>query len=164
MRYRADVLLEVLKKMKNILLAALLAAASVPAVAQVGVSISVGEPGFYGQLNIGGAPAPELIYPQPVVVAPAPQFVGAPPIYLRVPPGYAQHWSKHCARYGACGRPVYFVRDDWYVNRYVPYYLGHRGEYARVHERGPEHGHGAEYRHDHGHGHGENHDHGRYGR
>lgn len=129
--------------MKNTILAILLITATAPAIAQVGVSISVGEPGFYGQINIGNAPAPQLIYAQPVVIAPAPQFVGVPPIYLRVPPGYAKHWNKHCAQYGACGRPVYFVRDDWYLNRYVPYYRGHRernrayeGHYDRQDGRG----------------------------
>jgi len=132
---------------KNLMMAAALVAVAAPVSAQVGVSVSVGEPGFYGQLNIGGAPAPQLVYPQPVVVAPAPQYSGAAPIYLRVPPGYADHWSQHCAQYRACGRPVYFVRDDCYTNRYVPYYhskhpkphVGH----AR-HDRGP---------HDRGHGH-----------
>jgi hypothetical protein len=44
------------------------------------------------------------------------------PVYLRVPPGHAKNWAKHCARYGACGRPVYFVSDDWYENIYVPRY------------------------------------------
>jgi hypothetical protein len=113
--------------MKHMILAAVLGVAAAPAGAQVGVSVSVGEPGFYGQLNIGGAPAPQLLYPQPVVVAPAPQYAGVPPIYLRVPPGYAKNWRAHCAQYGACGRPVYFVRNDWYLNRYVPYYRGHHG-------------------------------------
>ena len=27
-----------------------------------------------------------------------------------------RHWRKHCARYDACGRPVYFVQEDWYRN------------------------------------------------
>ena len=44
------------------------------------------------------------------------------PIYLRVPPGHEKKWNKHCASYNACGRPVYFVRDDWYRNTYVPQY------------------------------------------
>ncbi|CAM5218974.1 hypothetical protein CDEF62S_05484 [Castellaniella defragrans] len=152
------------KLIKNLMMAAVLVAVAAPAGAQVGVSISVGEPGFYGQLNIGGAPAPQLIYPQPVVIAPAPQFVGAPPIYLRVPPGYAKHWSQHCARYGACGRPVYFVRDDWYLNRYVPYYRGRHGGHDGPrfdHDRGHDRGHYDRGDHgDRGRGHG-NHDHDR---
>ncbi len=70
--------------MKNALLATVLMAVALPVGAQVGVSINVGEPGFYGQINIGNAPAPQLIYPQPVVIVPAPRYVGVPPIYLRV--------------------------------------------------------------------------------
>ena len=27
-----------------------------------------------------------------------------------MPPGQAKKWSKHCGRYNACGRPVYFVK------------------------------------------------------
>jgi hypothetical protein len=44
------------------------------------------------------------------------------PVYLHVPPGHEKHWSKHCGKYGACGRPVYFVREDWYQTHYVPRY------------------------------------------
>lgn len=140
--------------MKNAFLAAVLMAVAIPAGAQVGVSVSVGEPGFYGQINIGSAPPPVLVYPQPVVIAPAPQYVGVPPIYLRVPPGQAKHWRNYCGRYNACGRPVYFVRDDWYRDRYVPYYRerhGHHKEY-RGHDNG--HGRGHYDHHDNGHGHG----------
>ncbi|TAM10737.1 MAG: hypothetical protein EPN72_09765 [Nevskiaceae bacterium] len=129
---------------------ALAAVVSVPAMAQVGVSISVGQPGFYGQINLGSAPVPQLIYQQPVVVAQVPQYVGVAPIYLRVPPGYERHWSKHCAAYRACGRPVYFVTNDWYERHYVPYYREHRGHpgHGEGH-RG--HGHGYDKGH-HGHG------------
>lgn len=123
------------------LLAAALLATTLPALAQVSVAVSVGEPGFYGQIRIGNAPRPSLVYPQPVVITPVPQYVGAAPIYLRVPPGYQKHWSRHCAAYYACGRPVYFVTDGWYQQRYVPYYRAHM-QYDR-HER--RHGHG----HDH---------------
>lgn len=95
--------------------------------ADVGVSISIGQPGYYGQLNIGDVPQPPvLIYPKPVVIAPDPHY-GGPPLYLRVPVGYEKHWSQHCREYNACGRPVYFVRDDWYRNTFVPHYQ-HRDE------------------------------------
>jgi hypothetical protein len=149
---------------KKRLLAAILMAMSIPAVAQVGVSVNIGEPGFYGQINIGNAPSPQLIYTQPVIVAPAPQFAGAPPIYLYVPPGYAEHWSDHCGQYHACGRPVYFVRENWYRNTYVPYYhrahghpehrdemRGHR-EDTHAHDRGhdDENRHGRDHDDHHG--------------
>ncbi len=92
---------------------------------------------------------PQLIYPQPVVIQRAPEFVSAPPIYLHVPPGHEKHWSKHCAEYHACGRPVYFVRDDWYNHEYVPHYQHEHG--GHDHEHG--HGHDKDSEHDEGHGH-----------
>lgn len=151
---------------KKGLLAAILMAVTIPAAAQVGISVNIGEPGFYGQINIGNAPPPQLIYTQPVIVAPAPQYAGVPPIYLYVPPGYAEHWRDHCAQYRACGRPVYFVRENWYHDTYVPYYRRAHGHYRP--ERHDEwHGHpGNEHAHDRGHDdrrehgrdHGERHD------
>jgi len=96
--------------------------------ADVGISVNVGHPGFYGRIDIGNYPPPPVIYEQPVVVAPAPVTVVQRPIYLRVPPGHAKNWSKHCARYNACGQRTYFVQDDWYQRVYVP---------ARVHRHTP---------------------------
>jgi hypothetical protein len=113
--------------MKRALFAILLtAAASAAMAANVGVSISVGQPGFYGQIDIGNAPRPVLVYPQPVVI----QRGVAPvqPVYLHVPPGHAKDWDKHCHKYNACARPVYFVKDDWYSNVYVPHYEQERGK------------------------------------
>ena len=52
-----------------------------PVIGDVGVTISLGEPGFYGKIDIGNFPQPQLIYPQPVVIQRAPEFVSAPPIY-----------------------------------------------------------------------------------
>lgn len=141
--------------MKNVFLAAVLLTVALPAGAQVGVSINIGEPGFYGQIAIGSAPPPQLIYPQPVIIAPAPRYVGVPPIYLRVPPGQVKHWRNYCGRYDACGRPVYFVRDDWYLNRYVPYYRGRHGDRREYRRDDDRRGHGDHDRgHDRGHGHG----------
>jgi hypothetical protein len=105
-----------------------------PAFADVGVSITVGQPGFFGQIDIGRVPQPQVVYPQPVVVQPAPEYVRAEPIYLHVPPGHEKHWSKHCAEYHACGRPVYFVRDDWYNNEYVRHYGDSDRDRHREHE------------------------------
>ena len=117
--------------MKKLFLVASLAAvaASTPALAaDVGVSISVGQPGFYGQIDIGDVPQPVLVYPQPLIIQPPPVGVVLAPIYLHVPPGHARHWDRFCGRYGACGRPVYFVQDRWYNSVYVP-------QYRREHER-----------------------------
>lgn len=148
--------------MKRLLFATAIAAAvSAPALAaDVGVSISVGEPGFYGRIDIGDFPQPAVIYPRPVVIAPVP--VAGPPLYLRVPPGQYKKWSKYCGRYDACGREVYFVQDHWYNDVYAPRYRERHGYDGDRHDRdrdgpqgwgddGPGRGHG------HGHGHGRGH-------
>jgi len=114
--------------------------------AGAGVSISIGDPSFYGRIDIGYAPSPRLVYEQPIIVHRV--KVWHPPIYLRVPPGHVQQWHRHCHQYNACGRPVYFVDDRWYREVYVPrYHEYHRQDYrrppARVHR--PEY---YEYRYD----------------
>ena len=95
---------------------------------EVGVSVTVGQPGFYGRIDIGNFPQPRLIYAQPVVIDPVRLIESAPPIYLHVPPGHAKNWRKHCRKYDACGRPACFVQDDWYDNVYVPEYSGQNGK------------------------------------
>jgi hypothetical protein len=114
--------------------------------ADVGVSVSVGQPGFYGRIDIGNFPKPELIYARPVVVHSAPVGVIHQPIYMHVPPGHEKKWSKHCNKYNACGRPVYFVRDSWYNDVYVPHHQARYakedgGKHDRKHMNG-HHGHG----------------------
>lgn len=89
-----------------------LACSALAAQAQTYISGSVSgqlAPGVYGTVDIGNAPPPALLYQQPVIIAPAP--MAPPPVYMWVPPGHARHWRQHCARYGACGRPVYFLRN-----------------------------------------------------
>ena len=141
--------------MKRFLIAAAIAAATVttPALAaDVGVSVSIGQPGFYGRLDIGGYPQPQVIYRQPIAIQRVP--MSRPPIYLRVPPGHAKHWSKHCREYNACGERVYFVQDNWYNREYVPrYQKQHRDR------RGDKHGN--DNRGNHGNGHGNDRGHGR---
>jgi hypothetical protein len=156
--------------MKRILLTATLVAAIAPAfAADVGVSVTVGEPGFYGQINIGDFPRPQLVYSQPMVIQPAPVGVVYQPMYLHVPPGHAKKWSKHCYKYNACGRPVYFVQDNWYNNVYVPQYREHDGHGKHEYrgddrrddqgDRGEGHGNGKGHdKHDKGHGKGRGHD------
>ncbi len=92
--------------------------------ADVGVSVQVGQPGFYGRIDVGNCPAPQLLYAEPIVIQPVPVGIVRQPIYLRVPPGHAKNWRKHCHRYNACGQPVYFVQDTWYNDVYVPRYRG----------------------------------------
>jgi len=71
-------------------------------------------PGVYGRVDIGSAPPPAVVYTTPVIAVPPPRPVQVQPVYLHVPPGHAKHWSKHCAKYNACGVPVYFVRSEEY--------------------------------------------------
>jgi hypothetical protein len=116
---------------KHLLFAVIAAVVAVPAVAaDVSASIGISQPGFYGQINIGDFPRPAVIYAEPVWVARPARVVYVQPIYLHVPPGHEKHWSKHCAKYDACGRPVYFVREDWYQAQYVPRQQ-HQEYYAR---------------------------------
>ena len=112
-----------MQKLGMLLAAGLLAGS---ASAAVGVSINVGQPGFYGQINLGDAPPPRLVYSQPVYVER--QTVEVEPIYLRVPMAHRSHWRENCYRYNACGRPVYFVQDRWYNDVYVPHYRQHYQE------------------------------------
>ena len=148
---------------RRLALASLFAlAGALPAHAtDVGVSVSVGQPGFYGRIDIGNTmPQPVLVYPQPVVIAPTPVAVVQQPIYLRVPPGHYKNWGRYCGRYNACGQRVYFVQDGWYNTVYAPAY---RGRYGGDHDRddhghgGGDHGHGNWHGKGHGNGHGPKH-------
>lgn len=105
------------RKIKHLLaaatagLAALFGAAPGHA-ADVGVSVSISQPGVYGRVDIGRFPPPSVIVNQPVIVHRAVRV--REPVYLWVPPGHRKNWSRHCGQYGACGAPVYFVSDRWY--------------------------------------------------
>ena len=155
--------------MKKLLAATLLLGASMGAAqAQTNLSLEIGQPGFYGRLDIGDfRQPPPVIYREPIIIEQRAHYV-AEPLYLRVPPGHAKKWSKHCGRYNACGRRVYFVKDDWYLNSYAPRYR-ETHVVQRVVERHPPavvvvdrdgghghgHGKGKDKDHkDHGHGHG----------
>jgi hypothetical protein len=131
--------------MKKLIIGMALCAAAFPVLAQTNVSISVGQPGFYGRINVGDfAPRPVLYAPQPVIIEQRPRYV-AEPVYLRVPPAHRMHWGRYCGRYGACGMPVLFVRDEWYTGSYVPAYHRRFGPPGRFVEYGGpryEHGYG----------------------
>ena len=71
--------------------------------ADVGVSISVGQPGFYGRIDLGDAPRPRIYYPR--------------------------RWKDHCHEYQACGQRVYFVNDNWYNTVYVPHHRERGGRH-----------------------------------
>ena len=139
--------------MKRFFVVLILIGAAVPAfAANVGVSISLGEPGFFGRIDIGDAPQPRLIYRDPKIVG---RVVVSEPLYLHVPVQHARNWSKHCHEYDACGRPVYFVQNRWYNEVYVPARRNrsHHQDREREHLRGEDHDRGA-------HGRGNPHDHG----
>lgn len=122
--------------------------------ADVGVSVSIGQPGFYGRLDIGDYPQPELVYAEPVIIH-RPVGVVYDPIYLHVPPGHAKKWGYYCGRYNACGRPVYFVQDRWYNDVYVPHYHEHHGDrdgWRDDDRQGRDHDDGDDRGHHHGHG------------
>jgi hypothetical protein len=108
--------------MKQLLIAAAVVAASITSAhaADVGVSVTVGQPGFYGKIDIGNFPQPQVINAQPVIIQRGPDE--RPPVYLHVPPGHAKHWSRHCHEYNACGDRVFFVEDNWYNREYAPRY------------------------------------------
>jgi hypothetical protein len=92
-----------------------------PALAQHEDLTSLGQPGFYGRLELGDdSPRPEIYFSEPRLVEQVAEFEDS--IYLRVRPGENQEWALHCHVYEACGRYVYFVNDDWYSAVYVPYY------------------------------------------
>lgn len=129
--------------MKKLLVAALASTAIGTAMAQPSVSLSIGinQPGVYGQINIGTPPTPALVAPQPVVIAPGPTAL--PPAYLYVPVAEQHDWRRYCGKYNACGRPVYFVREDWVRQRYAHEHPGWDGRPALHAERR------MEERHDH---------------
>ncbi|MEK8049188.1 hypothetical protein AACH10_02950 [Ideonella sp. DXS22W] len=107
--------------------------------ADVGVSIGISQPGVYGRIDIGRFPQPTVVVTQPVVVAPVRH--APPPVYLWVPPGHQKHWAKHCRAYGACGVPVYFVRDDWYRQ----HVMVDRHDWAPPHEHRDDRRHGGRH-------------------
>jgi hypothetical protein len=117
---------------------ALAASTSVWSAVDVGVGVTIRQPGVYGRIEIGtSAPPPPVIYRQPVVIVQPPVVVAQPPMYLYVPPGHAKKWRKHCHKYDACGRQVYFVREEWVQARYDE---SHSRKGPPVHSQG--HGHG----------------------
>lgn len=84
-----------------------------------GVSVRIGEPGFYGRLELGDAPKPVLVSPSPVIIE---REHPGTPAYVYVPAEQQRDWANNCSKYAACGRPVYFVEERWYNDVYVPHY------------------------------------------
>lgn len=128
----------------RILTAASLAALALPSFAgnvDVGVSVQISQPGVYGRIDIGRFPQPQVVVAQPVLVVPPRVVVAQPvqPVYMYVPPGHRKNWRKHCADYGACGVPVYFVRHDWYDQNVYPQGRGSGKGQGKGHGKGRGH-------------------------
>jgi len=107
--------------MNRLLFAVVLTALATPALAaDVGVSVSIGQPGYYGRLDIDGYSQPKMIYQRPRFMYRS--AMHRQPIYMHVPPGHARNWRKHCRAYNACAERVYFVQSNWYKNEFAPRY------------------------------------------
>ncbi len=75
-------------------------------------------PGVYGRVELGKDSHPAIYYPQPMVIVKNSRYSQYQPVYLHVPPGHAKNWGKHCHKYHACERPVYFVKSIEYEESY----------------------------------------------
>lgn len=125
--------------MKTWLRATLLSALITPALApsaqatDLGLSLTIGEPGFYGRIDIGDVWRPQLVYPRPVIIIDDDYFHHREPVYLRVPAAHRLNWRHYCYRYEACHYPVFFVDDYWYQREYAPWYVRthHHHNYSR---------------------------------
>lgn len=118
--------------MKTILALALAIGGVGTATAQTSVSIGINQPGVYGRINVGEVPRPALYRTEPVIIVAPRVAIERQPIYLYVPPTHEQNWGRYCGQYGACGQPVYFVRDEWVRERYEHEHPG----WNRGHHRG----------------------------
>ena len=119
--------------------AALLAATAAWSAVDVGVGVTIREPGVYGRIEIGTAAPPPVIYRQPMIIQQPTVVVTQQPMYLYVPPGHAKKWRKHCHQYDACGRQVYFVKEEWVQAEYS---RSHPGKGPPVHGQGRGNGKG----------------------
>lgn len=107
--------------------ALMLAAGSASAGTQI--NISIGDNGYHGVLPALTGWRPDVWNASPVVAIGA-AAAGIAAIYLNVPDKERRDWKRYCGKYDACGRPVHFVKDDWYRRTYAP-------KYRRQH---PDHG------------------------
>jgi hypothetical protein len=118
-----------MKNLQSIAFASLLLGSMAAHAGTPSISVTVsGEvaPGVYGEVQVGTAPPP-VVYAQPVIIAPMPNHDVGRPIYLHVPPGHAKNWKRHCRKYNACNRSVYFVKSA----EYEPGYRGRKDKMRR---------------------------------
>jgi len=124
--------------------------------ANVGITIDGPPlPGLFGRVQIGAnLPLPPVYLPKPIIVAPPQVVVSREPVYLWVPHDHRRDWKRHCGRYDACGRPVYFVEERW-VREHEPQRFEKKRGRGRGDDDHPGRGHGK------GHGKDKDHDKGR---
>ncbi|MCT0207714.1 hypothetical protein [Synechococcus sp. CS-1332] len=97
-----------------------------PVQAQTSLTLQLGQPGYFGPINLGNQTPPPVYGYGPVIVRPDSRGrdrwtqAATQPVYLRVPMNQARDWGRYCGLYQACNMPVQFVRDDWYRNVYAP--------------------------------------------
>jgi hypothetical protein len=110
------------KKIIASLLLSLSALPGLPAMADdLGINVILeGEvaPGVYGRVELGNDSRPDIYYREPMIIVSDSKYARSRPVYLHVPPGHAKNWGKHCSKYRACDRPVYFVRSAEYDEHY----------------------------------------------
>ena len=82
-----------------------------PTLAAVGVAITLGEPNFYGRIDLGRMAPPPIIRDYPVQVRRGPRGILLEPLSVRVTEREQRNWRRYCGRDDVCSRPVYFVRD-----------------------------------------------------
>lgn len=106
--------------MMALVLFTLASASAFPVYAATTINVTIGmrAPGQYGRIDTSHYPSPVLVMPSPVVYAPSPVATFQRPIYLYVPQAQQQNWGRFCKGYGACGQPVYFVRESWVREAY----------------------------------------------
>lgn len=92
-----------------------------PSSAQGLLNNLLGQPNYYGGLEMQGHTNPLLYNTRPILIQPSLSNNGQP-VYLRVPSNQRQNWTRYCGQYNACNRQVNFVQDGWYNSVYAPRY------------------------------------------
>jgi hypothetical protein len=105
--------------MNRVLLAMAIALVASPLFAEPTIAVP---PMRYGRIDTKEFPQPQTISDQPVTGKGGVISGETGPLYLHVPSQQTKRWDKYCQRYQACGRPVYFVRGEWYRDVYTPRY------------------------------------------
>ena len=123
-------------------LLALFTLALIPGLGQaddLGISVVLeGEiqPGVYGRVELSKDSHPDLVYREPRLIRVDERYSSYRPVYLHVPPGHAKNWDKHCHKYNACYRKVYFVRSVEYDADYSHQHEQHQKQHPSQNGKG----------------------------